>query len=237
MRIDLNADVGEGAGQDQRILEFVTSANIACGGHAGDDATMAETVRLCLLKGVRLGAHPGYEDKADFGRTERSLPAAEIKGLVVRQVQRLRAIAARAGTAVRHVKPHGALYNQAAKDPAIATAVAEAVAGVDARLILYGLAGSELVVAGERAGLAVANEVFADRRYLADGTLVPRSRGPEALIADEAEAVAQVLQMVREGTVTAITGEKVPVRAHTVCIHGDSPHGARLSEKLRAALE
>ncbi|HZZ57258.1 MAG TPA: 5-oxoprolinase subunit PxpA [Opitutaceae bacterium] len=236
-RVDLNADVGEGAGADAAIFPCISSANIACGGHAGDERTMREAVRLALRHGVAVGAHPGYADRAGFGRVERSLSPAEVSRLVREQVGAIQRVAAEAGARVRHVKPHGALYNQAARDYALARAIADAVAESGAALVLFGLAGSELLRAGVDAGLKVASEVFADRRYQADGSLVPRSRGAEALAGSEDEAVAQALMMVREGAVRALTGERIAVRADTICLHGDSPQAANLAARLRREME
>jgi len=233
--VDLNADVGEGAGQDEVIFPLITSANIACGGHAGDETTMRAAVDLALRCNVAMGAHPGFEDRADFGRTERGISPAEARDLIVRQVRALQVVAATRGARVTHVKPHGALYNQAARDPVLADAIAAGVAAVDPALVLFALAGSVLLTAGSVHGLRVASEVFADRRYQANGALVPRSR-PGALITAEAEAAAQVLRMVRSGEVAAVTGEVVPVRADTICLHGDSPHAVSFAQRLRATL-
>lgn len=235
--VDLNADVGESAGADEAIFPCISSANIACGGHAGDEATMAEAVRRAVRWGVAIGAHPGYADRANFGRVNLNLTRTEVKRLVREQVGAVQAIAARLDARVAHVKPHGALYNQAAEDSGLARAIAESVAERDPEMVLFGLAGSELLRAGEAAGLRVASEVFADRRYMADGGLVPRSRGAEALVGSDDEAIAQALRMIEEGIVTAVTGEQVAVRADTVCLHGDSPRAAELARKLRAAVE
>jgi UPF0271 protein len=233
--VDLNADVGEGAGSDEAIFPLVTSAKIACGGHAGDAASMAAAVDRALRWGVAIGAHPGFEDRADFGRTERALSPADAQDLIVRQVRALQAVAAAHGTRVAHVKPHGALYNLAARDPVLAGAIAAGVAAVDPALILYGLAGSVMLTAARILGLRTASEVFADRHYQANGALVPRSR-PDALITAEDEAVAQVLRMVRSGEVVAVTGEVVKVQADTICLHGDSPHAVSFAQRLRAML-
>jgi UPF0271 protein len=233
--VDLNADVGEGAGSDEAIFPLITSANIACGGHAGDAETMAAAVGRALRWGVAIGAHPGFEDRADFGRTERALAPADAQDLTIRQVRALQAVAAAQGARVTHVKPHGALYNMAARDPVLAGAIAAGVAAVDPALIFYGLAGSVMLTAARVVGLRTASEVFADRHYRADGSLVPRSR-PDALIAAEDEAAAQVLRMVRSGEVVAVTGEVVKVQADTICLHGDSPHAVAFARRLRATL-
>lgn len=228
--LDLNCDLGEGAGHDAGLMPLITSANIACGAHAGDEATMKSTVALALKHGVAIGAHPGFADRANFGRREIALSPAALQELVVTQIAAL----ARFGP-LRHVKPHGALYNLAARDPAAAAAVAGAVRAADASLILFALAGSELVRAGRAAGLRVAEEVFADRTYQRDGSLTPRSR-PDALITDENIAAAQVLRMVHEGRVRATDGTDVPIKADTVCVHGDGPQAVAFAKRLRAEL-
>ncbi|HEY3757362.1 MAG TPA: 5-oxoprolinase subunit PxpA [Opitutaceae bacterium] len=236
-RVDLNADVGEGAGADEEIFACITSANLAAGGHAGDEASVREAVRRAKRHGVGVGAHPGYADRKNFGRMEMTLAEVEVKRLMREQVGLVARIAEEEGVRLKHVKPHGALYNQAAKDPALARAIAESVAEVDSRLVLFGLAGSELLRAGASAGLRVASEVFADRRYLPDGQLVPRSRGGEALVDSAEAAAAQALEMVRNGQVVAVNGVRVAVRADTICLHGDSPQAGETARRLRAALE
>ncbi len=237
-RVDLNCDLGEGAGHDAELMPFITSANIACGVHAGDERAMRATVRLAREHGVAIGAHPGLDDREHFGRRELPVTPEEVHQLVLTQTQALQRIARDAGAAVRHVKPHGALYNMSARDEALAAAVARGVYEADPRLVLFGLAGSALLRAGQACGLEVASEVFADRTYQAEGALTPRSRAG-AVIADEETAVAQVLRMVREGKVRAMDGADVSVRADTVCLHGDGPHAVafarRLSEALKAA--
>jgi len=210
--IDLNCDLGEGAGADAELMPLVSSANIACGAHAGDDATMRETARLALRHGVAIGAHPGFADREHFGRRELPVSPGEAETLVLQQVRRLQEVVRALGGALHHVKLHGALYNQASRDRALATAV---VAAVRASSVprLYVLSGSVLeAVAREDGGVAAASEVFADRTYQRDGTLTPRTR-PDALVADEATAVAQVLRFVRDGRVRATDGTDVPVRA------------------------
>jgi UPF0271 protein len=211
-------------------MPLITSANIACGAHAGDAATMRATVALAQKCGVAIGAHPGFADRENFGRREIVLPSAELQQLVSRQIFALALFGP-----VRHVKPHGALYNLAARDAAVAGAVVAAVRATDASLLLFALAGSELVRAGRAAGLRVVEEVFADRTYQADGSLTPRSH-PNALIADEATAVAQVLRMVREGVVRATDGTAVAIKAGTVCVHGDGPHAVAFARRLKAEL-
>lgn len=233
--VDLNCDLGEGAGQDAELMPLISSANIACGAHAGDEATMRATVELARKHGVVIGAHPGFPDRENFGRRELPASATQIRGWVLEQTERLVAIAGAGGARVRHVKPHGALYNLAARDAAVAAAVAEAVYEADPRLLLVGLAGSRLVEAGAACGLSTLNEVFADRTYQADGTLTPRGQ-PGALIADEAKAVAQVLRLVREGRVTAVDGSEVEIKADTICLHGDGRHAVDFARAIQAAL-
>lgn len=240
-RIDLNCDMGEsfGAyriGADEAVLPYITSANIACGFHAGDPSVMRRTVAAALDHGVAIGAHPGLPDLVGFGRRAMDITPDEAYDLVVYQVGALFGFVAAAGARLQHVKPHGALYNMAARDEALADAIARAVRDVDVGLILFGLSASRLVDAGERAGLRTAAEAFADRAYLPDGSLVPRRR-PDALITDPAEAVARVVRMVREGRVRSVDGGDVAIRAETICIHGDGPHAAEFARRLREGLE
>ncbi|KFL37390.1 5-oxoprolinase subunit PxpA [Arenimonas donghaensis] len=233
--LDFNADVGEGD-DDAGVLPWVSSASIACGFHAGNPETMRDTVALCLRHGVAIGAHPAFDDRAGFGRREQSATPDQVHALVTCQVRALAAIAHAAGARLSHVKPHGALYNQAARDPALADAVAAAVRDTDPGLRLFGLAGSALVEAGARLGLAVAHEVFAERRYLADGRLAPR--GTDGAVIDTLdEALAQVRQCLQTGSVTALGGERVPLQADTLCLHGDRPDAAAFARGLRQALE
>lgn len=234
--IDFNADIGEGCGDDGAIVPLLSSASIACGGHAGDAESMAAAVALCLAHGVAIGAHPAWEDRPGFGRQALDLPITQVQALVRRQVERLDAVATRAGARLAHVKPHGALYNQAAHDAALAQAIATQVASIDPGLKLYALAGSALARAGRAAGLAVVEEVFAERAYRGDGRLVPRGE-PGAVIDTLEAAVAQTLQMLREGRVTSRDGELVPIHAQTLCLHGDRPDAARFARGLRQAIE
>ena len=229
-RIDLNCDLGEGAGHDAELMPLITSANIACGAHAGDVATMRATISLANKHGVAIGAHPGFADRENFGRRELAMTPAEVRALIIGQVEALRGLGP-----VRHVKAHGALYNLTARDAALAGTVAAAVQAVDPGLILFALAGSELERAARKIGLRVAREVFADRTYQRDGSLTPRSR-PDALIHDEDAAVAQVLRMVSEGAVRATDGTDVPIAADTVCLHGDGPHAVVFARRLNTAL-
>jgi UPF0271 protein len=236
LRVDLNCDLGEGGAHDAVLMPLITSANIACGGHAGDEATMRATIRLAREHGVAIGAHPGLADRANFGRVEQPLTPAEARALVLAQTERLQRLAEELGGMVTHVKPHGALYNMAARDAALAQAVAGAVYEADSRLTLVGLAGSRLTEAGQAAGLRVLHEVFADRTYQADGSLTPRSRA-DALITDGELVVGQVLRMVREGRVRATDGSEVEIRADTICLHGDGPNPVLFARELRRELE
>ena len=238
--VDLNCDIGEsfGAwtlGTDADVLSHVTSANIACGFHAGDPATMRKTVDLALERGVAIGAHPGLPDLAGFGRRAIEVTPDEAYEMVVYQVGALAAFAAARGARLAHVKPHGALYNMAATRAPLADAIARAVRDVDHTLMLFGLAGSRVIAAARSAGIVAVEEVFADRRYAANGTLVSRSEA-SAVIDDTDLAVRQAVRMVREGKVTAIDGTEVRVRADTICIHGDTPGAAEHARALRAAL-
>lgn len=236
MNIDLNADLGEGCASDGELLTLVSSANIACGFHAGDAQTMLTSVREALKNGVAIGAHPSFPDRENFGRTAMTLPVETVYAQTLYQIGALAAITRAEGGVMRHVKPHGMLYNQAAKDPQLADAIAKAVYACDPALILVGLAGSELVRAGERYGLVTRQEVFADRGYQADGSLVPRTQ-PGALIEDEDQSLAQTLGMVETGRVKSITGEWTSVVAQTVCIHGDGEHALAFARRLRSAFE
>lgn len=234
-RLDFNCDLGEGCGDDARIVPCISSASIACGGHAGDEQSMREAVELCRRHGVAVGAHPSFVDREHFGRRELPLSPAAIHVLVIAQTRRLQAVCTQAGVALRHVKPHGALYNLAARDRAVADAIAEAVRAVDPVLRLYALAGSELAEAAREFGLAVAEEVFAERGYGADGRLLARGR-PGAVIDSLAAALAQVRTMLREQRVIANDGTSVPIRADTLCLHGDRADAADFAIALRGAL-
>jgi len=232
--VDLNADLGEGCGSDAALLQLVSSANIACGSHAGDAQTMRDCVREALKNGVAIGAHPSFPDRENFGRTAMHLPPETVYAHMLYQIGALQAIARAEGGQLCHVKPHGMLYNQAAKEVALADAIARAVYSVDPGLILVGLAGSELIRAAERHGLVAREEVFADRGYQADGSLVPRTE-PGALIANEEQALAQTLEMVQHGRVKSVTGKWAQVRAQTVCLHGDGEHALAFARRLREA--
>ncbi len=240
-RIDLNGDVGEsfGAytiGHDTALLRHVTSANVACGFHGGDPSVMRQTVRLAVAGGVALGAHPGFPDLQGFGRREITLSAQEVEDLVAYQIGALAGVAAAEEARLHHVKPHGALYNMAARDRGVADAVARAVVAVDATLVLYGLSGSCLVEAGEAVGLRTAAEVFADRAYETDGSLVSRDQ-PGAVIDNPKTLVERAVRLVQEGSVTARGGDVVALRRDTICLHGDTPGAGQLAAQLRSGLE
>lgn len=236
MQIDLNADLGEGAGSDEALLGLVSSANIACGWHAGDAKTMRQCVRWAIEHGVAIGAHPSFPDRENFGRSTMHLPPDEIVANVLYQVGALAAIVKAEGGKLSHVKPHGQLYNQAVKEPELADALCEAVRRFDPSLRFFGLAGSGMIDAARRAGLTPVEEVFADRGYMPDGSLVPRSQ-PGALIEDEEQSLAQTLSLVRDRKVTAIDGSTVPVNAQTVCLHGDGAHALAFARRIRDRLQ
>lgn len=239
-KIDLNSDLGEsfGAytmGMDEKILEVITSANIACGFHAGDPDVMHKTVQLALKNNVAIGAHPGFPDLVGFGRRNLAVSPKESYTLMVYQIGALQSFVKAEGGTMQHVKPHGALYNMAAKDKALAEAIAESLYKVNPELILFALAGSEMITAAKKIGLRVAEEVFADRTYQKDGTLTPRSQ-PNSMITDDAEALKQVIRMVKEQKVIATDGTEVPLQADTICVHGDGEHALLFSKKIKEAL-
>ncbi|WP_285766899.1 5-oxoprolinase subunit PxpA [Peribacillus sp. SI8-4] len=239
--VDLNCDLGEsfGAyrmGNDKEILEYVTSANVACGFHAGDPTVMRKTVQLALEKDVRIGAHPGLPDLMGFGRRNMKITPQEAYDIVVYQIGALHGFIQSEGGSMQHVKPHGALYNMAAQDEALSVAIAEAVYKVNPELILFGLSGSELIRAGEAAGLRTASEVFADRTYQQDGSLTSRME-KHALLENDRDAAAQVIRMVKEGKVLSQQGSDVSLRADTICIHGDGAHALAFARHVKKSLE
>lgn len=241
MRIDLNADLGESFGRwtlgnDAELLKSVTSANVACGFHAGDPAVMRETVRLAKQAGVAVGAHPALPDLVGFGRRAMAVTAREAEDLVLYQIGALAAIAAAERVRLQHVKPHGALYNMAVRDRALADGIARAVVSFDKSLLLFALPGSELQHAGEAAGLRVLTEGFADRAYEPDGSLTPRTR-PGSVIDNAADVIARAVRMARDGIVRASNGTDITMRVDTICTHGDTPGSHELTRQLRAALE
>lgn len=240
-RVDLNCDLGESFGNykigvDEEILPFVTSANIACGFHAGDPAVMNKTVKIAIENEVSIGAHPGLPDLVGFGRRNMNISPEDAYDMVVYQVGALNAFVKAEGGKMQHVKPHGALYNMAAKNQILAKAIAEAIYKVDPQLILFGLSGSELIKAGENVGLRTASEVFADRTYQAEGSLTPRT-DKDALITDSNAAIKQVIKMVREGTVLCQQGFDIPIKADTICIHGDGVHALAFAQEINKQLE
>lgn len=232
MKIDLNADLGEGSDSDRALLQLVSSANIACGFHAGDAQSMLQSVRWAKAFGVAIGAHPGFPDRENFGRSAMQLPPETVYAQIVYQTGALKSLAESEGETLIHVKPHGMLYNQAAADAQLADAIARAVKAVDEKLILVGLANSESIRAAAHYGLRTREEVFADRGYLSSGALVPRNQ-PGALIENEDEAIGQTLSMVKEGKVKSLSGEWVQVNAQTVCLHGDGAHALQFAQRLR----
>jgi UPF0271 protein len=236
LRVDLNADLGEGAGQDDELLELVTSANIATGFHAGDADTMHAAVSAAQVRGVAVGAHPSFFDRENFGRKELPITPDEVFDAVTYQLGIFQAIADAAGVRPNHIKPHGALYNMAARDQKLADAIARATKVVDSSLIFFAPDNSALARAGESHGLKIAREVFADRNYLSDGSLVSRTR-PDALLRDPEEAAARVLRMLSEGKVRSVDGVDVDLRAETICLHGDTPGAVEFARILRSELE
>ncbi|MFC4711629.1 LamB/YcsF family protein [Planococcus dechangensis] len=240
-KIDLNCDMGEsfGAytlGNDQIILDYVSSANIACGFHAGDPTTMRETVKLALEKNVGIGAHPGFQDLAGFGRRHMAVSPQEVYDLIIYQIGALYGFVKAEGGSLKHVKAHGAMYNMAVTDAKISEAIAEAVYKVDPELVLFGLSGSEIIKAGGKIGLRTANEVFSDRTYQPDGTLTPRSQD-NALITDPQEAIHQVIRMVKEQKVINTAGSETALKADTICIHGDGKTAKEFARHISISLE
>lgn len=236
MSIDLNADLGEGAPSDAPLLAIITSANIASGGHAGDEGTMRQTVRLALARGVGIGAHPSYPDREGFGRRALDLPHEVLVVSLAGQIDRLARVAREEGTALAHVKAHGALYNIAVDDHEVARAIGEAVRAVDRGLLVVALAGSRMAGVLRGMGIRTVEEAFIDRAYTAEGRLVSRDH-PGALITDPRHAAARAVRLVREGVVASIDGADLPVRAETLCIHADTPGSPGIAAAVRAALE
>lgn len=239
-QIDLNCDLGESfgnyvCGMDEEVLPHISSANVACGFHASDPLVMAKTVALAKEKKIAVGAHPGYPDLVGFGRRNLSVSPAELKAMVQYQIGALRAFCDAQGLEIQHVKPHGAMYNMAARDRKLADAICQGIREIDPGLILLGLSGSQLLVAAQEAGLPWASEVFADRNYEDDGSLTSRSM-PGATITDEEQAIARVLQMACEGTVTTRTGNVISLQAHSICLHGDGPKAVEFARRIRQAL-
>jgi len=240
MTIDLNCDLGEfsvktNPGNDESVMAWITSANIACGFHAGDPLTIEKTIRLALKHGVAIGAHPGYPDRDNFGRKNMDMPDEELRASLLYQVGALKSMVETLGGKLRHVKPHGALYNKAAVNPGMAGLIVNTIREIDPALIVFGLSGSEMILAAGKAGLAFACEVFADRAYNEDGTLVPRSI-PGALLHNPEQVILRAIRMVSEQRVETITGLTIPVRADTICLHGDNENAAGLARELALAI-
>lgn len=233
--IGINCDMGEGIGNEALLMPYIHAANIACGYHAGDEATMEQVVDRCLHYGVHIGAHPSFPDRANFGRTTMQLSLAEIYTLVTDQLTILNAVVVKKGAELHHVKPHGALYNMAAQQTPVAHAIARAVRDFDPSLVYYGLSGSVMIDMAQEEGLQTANEVFADRTYQPDGSLTPRSQ-PDALITHEALMLEQVLRFIQEQRVRTITGEEIPIKADTICIHGDGVHALAFAKAIHTTL-
>ena len=239
-QVDLNCDLGESFGNytcglDAEVIPHISSANVACGFHASDPLVMMKTVALAKRYGVSVGAHPGYPDLVGFGRRNMTVSPVELKAMVQYQIGALQAFCKAQGVALRHVKPHGAMYNMAAKDRKLADAICEAIGEVDSSLILLGLSGSQMLEAAKESGLPWASEVFADRAYEDDGSLTPRAL-PGSVITDEEKAIARVLQMVQEGTVTARSGKTIPIQADSICLHGDGVKAVEFARRIRAEL-
>lgn len=234
--VDLNCDLGEGCTTDSAIMPFISSANLACGYHAGNEAIIKQTLLLAKKFNVAIGAHPSYPDKANFGRKEMNLPLQEIKSIVIAQIELVKKLAEEIGLQLQHVKPHGALYNTAARDINIATIIAEAVKEVDSKLILFGLANSESGKAAEKVGINFYNEVFADRTYTDEGKLTPRTAS-NALIVTKEAAIEQVLRMIQKEEVLSTSGKIVPIKADTICIHGDGVHAVDFAKHLNKLIQ
>jgi 5-oxoprolinase (ATP-hydrolysing) subunit A len=235
-QVDLNADLGEGSGRDAELFELITSANIATGFHAGDSDTMHAAISAAMQHKVAVGAHPSFFDRENFGRRELNVPNEEVFDAVAYQLGVFQAVASALAVRPNHVKPHGALYNMAVRDKNLADAIVRAIASVDPKLILFAPDNTELSRAGEAHGLTIAREIFADRNYLNDGWLVPRTR-PDALLHDPKEAAGRVLRMLREGKVRSVQGRDVDVRGETICVHGDTPGAVEFARELRTQLE
>jgi UPF0271 protein len=236
MFIDLNCDMAEGLTNDALLMPYISSANIACGFHAGDEETMIRTVALAVEHHVSIGAHPGFADRENFGRTAMNLSPQEIHDLIAAQVCLLKKITDGFGAKIRHIKPHGALYNMSARDSALAATIAKTVYEIDPSLLLFGLSGSHSISEANKTGLKTVSEVFADRTYQSDGSLTPRTQ-PNAMIEKEETSIQQVLQMIGTGSVTSVQGETVPIVAETVCLHGDGMHAVAFAKKIAHTLQ
>ena len=235
LSIDLNGDVGEGASTDRQFIPLLTSVNVACGGHAGDERTMVEAIESAIAAGVQVGAHPGFADRKHFGRRELNVSEDDVFALITGQLNSFRRLASRAGAVVAHVKLHGALYHQAARDPTLADAAVRAIVAFDRHTILVGPWGTPLERAAADANLRFAREAFADRAYGADGQLVPRT-DPRALITNVNQTVSQALMIAREGRVISVDGVQLPMPADTICLHGDNSDAIAFATGVRSAL-
>lgn len=234
--IDLNCDLGEGLANDALLMPWISSANIACGYHAGDTDTMQKTIALAIQHEVAIGAHPGFADKTNFGRTEMNLPLNEIFDLITEQVWQLQQMAKQMGASLQHVKPHGALYNMSARDALLANTIAKAVYTIDHNLVLFGLSGSLSVSEADKIGLPTASEVFADRTYQPDGSLTSRAE-PGAMIVSTEQCLQQVLEMIQQQTVTVANQKSVPIKAQTLCLHGDGEQAVAFAQQIYRELE
>lgn len=240
MKVDLNCDMGESFGNykcglDEEVIAYISSANIACGFHASDPLVMSQSVKMAFDHNVKIGAHPGYPDLVGFGRRNMTVAPKEVKAMIQYQIGALMAFCKANGTVLQHVKPHGAMYNMAGKDKALAMAICEGICEVDAGLILLGQAGNEMQRAAKETGLKYAKEVFADRAYEEDGSLVARYK-PGSMITDEEEAIQRVISMVKYHKVTAITGKEIEVEANSICVHGDGQKAVAFVKRIREAL-
>ena len=238
LSIDLNCDLGEGMSNDEELMPLISSANIACGGHAGDVDTMQQTVELALKHNVAIGAHPSYPDKENFGRKDLidlSLRPEELVDIIFEQVNQLKTICLKFGTNLQHIKPHGALYNRAAKDRVISSFICKALLQIDPNPILFGLSGSEMKTAADESNIKFVSEVFADRTYQEDGALTARSH-LNALIENEEQALNQVIQMIKTGTVQSLNGKTIPIQAETICLHGDGKRPVQFAQLISGAL-
>jgi UPF0271 protein len=235
LTIDLNCDMAEGIGSEAELMPWITSANIACGYHAGDEELMKRTIDLCVKHYVAIGAHPSFPDRENFGRTNMNLPAEQVYQLVSEQLQIIGKIAKHFGKHLHHVKPHGALYNMAAKDATLANAIARAVKDFDAQLFFYGLSQSVMIEEAKKLNLKIANEVFADRTYQPDGSLTPRTQ-PNALITNETDALQQAIRFVKESRVTDVEGKEISIKADTICLHGDGTHAVAFAKAIHQQL-
>lgn len=234
--IDLNADVAEGCGQDEALMPIISSANICCGLHAGSASQMFATLKLAKQYNVRVGAHPGFDDRQNFGRTNQNLPDEEVRAILRYQLGATKSMCDMLNIPMSYVKPHGALYNQAAIDRQLADIISDEVKQFDPELIIMALSGGELIKSAQKIGLTTQSEVFADRRYEDNGSLVSRKL-PNAVIEEDDEAINQVIEMITQGSVTSISGKKIPVQADSVCLHGDNAHAIAFAKKIQARLQ